>query len=500
MLHNSIWSSCKRECVVVCRLSEMGKYIAAALVLLAQLLSVRGVEFVPNLNLHGTTQDAWVDTLLLSDYRGKPVYRVVFDLTTPEGTTIQSEAHRQYDEFKTLHKKLPWLATFAGVKPLPAGDGATVAGMTEYLQSIVKNKDLRTSRLMDDFLGINWNCSGVGWFKDTTSFMTLLTITRLPDFIPERPNITLDNVLSDEYPMECYLYMSAFKHNYLDKQSIPAFMHLFESYTKQMPKFEALPTARVPHNQPDQDVWPPGVTSPIELPYHFVTVPVHFLPGGYTNGGNVRISFNGRTKFNFLKEDILRSWFDKLVGYLKPKTILDVGTGNCFSAFVLGEMFPQSDVIGVDLAAPFVRFCRLWKSHRPGGAPNVKFYQDNGEKLHFPDATFDVVNFAYVLHEMPSDNAQRALAEAWRVLKPGGTLNIIEPPYFDNPAERLPYVEFNTWGHHWNTTGDHGPEPYIEEYENSFQLPHHMANNMGLKNITHIPISIFDAIYIAQKS
>ncbi|XP_066275875.1 demethylmenaquinone methyltransferase-like [Branchiostoma lanceolatum] len=351
---------------------------------------------------------------------------------------------------------------------------------------------------MDDFLGINWNCSGVVWFKDTASFMTLLMATRLPDFVPERPNITLANVLSDEYPMECFLYMSAYKQNYLDKQSIPTFLHLFDSYTEQMPKFEALPTARVPRNQPDQDVWPPGVTSPIELPYHYVTVPVHFLPGGYVNGGNVRLSFNGRTKFNFLKEDILRSWYGRLVGYLKPKAILDVGTGNCFSAFVFGEMFPESDVIGVDLAAPFIRFCRLWKSHRPGGAPNVKFYQDNGEKLHFPDSTFDVVNFAYVLHEMPAENARRALLEAQRVLKPGGTLNVIEPPYYNNPVERLTFVEFNTWGHHWNTTGDHGPEPYMEEFQNTFQLPNHMSN-MGLKNITHIPNSMFDAIYIAQK-
>ncbi|CAH1242638.1 Hypp6919 [Branchiostoma lanceolatum] len=139
-------------------------------------------------------------------------------------------------------------------------------------------------------------------------------------------------------------------------------------------------------------------------------------------------------------------------------------------------MFPESDVIGVDLAAPFIRFCRLWKSHRPGGAPNVKFYQDNGEKLHFPDSTFDVVNFAYVLHEMPAENARRALLEAQRVLKPGGTLNVIEPPYYNNPVERLTFVEFNTWGHHWNTTGDHGPEPYMEEFQITFQLPNHMSN------------------------
>ena len=70
------------------------------------------------------------------------------------------------------------------------------------------------------------------------------------------------------------------------------------------------------------------------------------------------------------------------------------------------------------------RFARLWKQYRQ--ADNVEFYQDNGESTHFTDNTFDIVHFAYVLHEMPMENAQNVLAEIYRILKPGGVLSGFE--------------------------------------------------------------------------
>ena len=63
----------------------------------------------------------------------------------------------------------------------------------------------------------------------------------------------------------------------------------------------------------DSDVWFPGATGPLALPYHFTKTFVHFLPGGYVNGKTVRISYCGNTKFNFLKEDILRDTIQEYV-------------------------------------------------------------------------------------------------------------------------------------------------------------------------------------------
>ena len=75
---------------------------------------------------------------------------------------------------------------------------------------------------------------------------------------------------------------------------------------------------------------------------------VHFLPNGYLNGKTVRVSFLGNSKFSFLDEDLLRTWYQKLYfenTQISPKAILDVGTGTGGSAFVLGELFPKANVM-----------------------------------------------------------------------------------------------------------------------------------------------------------
>ena len=50
----------------------------------------------------------------------------------------------------------------------------------------------------------------------------------------------------------------------------------------------------------NSDVWPPEATESIVYPYHYNLTYVHFLPGGYLNGHNVRIGYCGYSKFNFL--------------------------------------------------------------------------------------------------------------------------------------------------------------------------------------------------------
>ena len=79
--------------------------------------------------------------------------------------------------------------------------------------------------------------------------------------------------------------------------------------------------------------------------------------------------------------------------------MLLIGTGTGGSAFVLGELFPQAEVTGVDLAPGFIRFCRAHKEVRQ--ASNVNFFQANAEDFSFIESdSMDFINFAYVLHEV----------------------------------------------------------------------------------------------------
>ena len=46
----------------------------------------------------------------------------------------------------------------------------------------------------------------------------------------------------------------------------------------------------------------------------------------------------------------------RLFGNESFDRILDIGTGNCYSAFVYGEEYPDAEVYGIELAAPYVRY------------------------------------------------------------------------------------------------------------------------------------------------
>jgi ubiquinone/menaquinone biosynthesis C-methylase UbiE len=61
-----------------------------------------------------------------------------------------------------------------------------------------------------------------------------------------------------------------------------------------------------------------------------------------------------------------------------------------------------------------------------------------GQDLPFDDDTFDLVIYSYSLHHVPVDAIPGALDESHRVLRPGGTLYVVEPDV-DPPATSVAY-------------------------------------------------------------
>lgn len=102
----------------------------------------------------------------------------------------------------------------------------------------------------------------------------------------------------------------------------------------------------------------------------------------------------------------------------KGRMVLDVGCGN---GYVLSRYAAMgAEVYGIDITKKAIELTR--ERFR---LDNLKgeFRVAEAEHLPFADATFDCVNSMGVLHHVP--DTERAVAEIYRVLKPGGRLIVM---------------------------------------------------------------------------
>ncbi len=105
----------------------------------------------------------------------------------------------------------------------------------------------------------------------------------------------------------------------------------------------------------------------------------------------------------------------------RPLAILDVGCGTGVFASRIRAASPRSTVWGIDLVSEMLAQGRArWRS-----APeHVAAVQGDSERLPFPAGAFDVVTCANSFHHYPHQD--RAVAEMYRVLKPGGRLFLVD--------------------------------------------------------------------------
>jgi len=100
--------------------------------------------------------------------------------------------------------------------------------------------------------------------------------------------------------------------------------------------------------------------------------------------------------------------------------VVDVGAGSGVDALLAAHLVgPLGQVVGIELTEELFR-----KAARAAGlakATNLRFERGSAEDLPLPGAFADVVLANGVINLLVADK-DRALAEAWRVLKPGGRI------------------------------------------------------------------------------
>jgi len=141
------------------------------------------------------------------------------------------------------------------------------------------------------------------------------------------------------------------------------------------------------------------------------------------------------------RQDKMRSFFDSVAGRLgkdyvpgkswkgvaeallrlmPPMVIADLGAGEGAFALLLAQQ--ATKVIAVDTSAKMIEVGRELVARH--GVKNVEYRLGDMEEVPIEDASVDLVFFSQSLHH--ALHPDRAAHEAWRILKPGGRIVILD--------------------------------------------------------------------------
>jgi demethylmenaquinone methyltransferase/2-methoxy-6-polyprenyl-1,4-benzoquinol methylase len=202
-----------------------------------------------------------------------------------------------------------------------------------------------------------------------------------------------------------------------------------------------------------------------------------------------------------------RAWKDALVTAVNPPksgrdfALLDLAGGTGDVAFRVVEAGgPGVRVTVCDINAEMLSVGRE-RARERGHDNAVTFEQGNAEELPYPDRRFDCVTIAFGIRNVP--RIERALAEAYRVLRIGGRFLCLEFSSVDLPGLSSLYDVYS-----YNViprigeavTGDRGAYQYLVESIRKFPQPLAFAKMIEAAGFRRVSFSAMTAGVVALHS
>lgn len=165
------------------------------------------------------------------------------------------------------------------------------------------------------------------------------------------------------------------------------------------------------------------LTNPqVKYPDYYRHANFHGIKGGYLTAG-AAVSYDPITQYALPPGEMLvrQALSDRIQG--QPRRILDLGCGTGTGTILLKQLFPNSEVIGLDLS-PYMLVVAQQKAQQAG--LEIQWCHGRAEQTGFPDASFDLITASLLFHETPGPITQAILRESYRLLTIGGEMLILD--------------------------------------------------------------------------
>ncbi len=134
-----------------------------------------------------------------------------------------------------------------------------------------------------------------------------------------------------------------------------------------------------------------------------------------------------------------RVWRREMIDHIVPAdpgTLLDVATGPAGVALQLADR-THARIVGIDLSEDML--ARGQRNVRSAKREDrIALVRGQGERLPFPDESFEALTFTYLLRYVADPSA--TIQELVRVVRPGGTMSSLEFAVPTNPIWRWLWV------------------------------------------------------------
>ena len=213
---------------------------------------------------------------------------------------------------------------------------------------------------------------------------------------------------------------------------------------------------------------------------------------------------------HILSLNVDKSWRRKAVKRLKkslanvsnPK-ILDVACGTADSTIQIAKSIENAEISGIDISDGMLKIGEE-KVEQQGMSDRISFLKSPAENIDFQDNTFDAVFVAFGVRNF--FDRMKGLGEIMRVLKPNGTLMVLELSEPQNVIVRwcynlyfkniLPFIGKRV-------SGNAGAYRYLQQTVEKFPMPKEfmdMLKTIGYQDVKHKALSCgLCRIYQANK-